>query len=136
MRSRFPTYTPMSTITLSFLTLPLLSDTFSFLSSCFDTSSEKLKATLPCCSVFLRQSCAEGVGEGLDAATLLDALLDTLFAAGFSRVTMLRGGLQPCHHAAGFSSIPMRRMLWDSHALRGLVPNAEHAMVFALFQLI
>ena len=80
MRSRFPTYTPMSTIALSFLTLPLLSDTFSFLPSCFVTSSEKLKATLPCCSVFLRQSCAEGVGEGLDAATLavLDALLDVL----------------------------------------------------------
>ena len=70
----------MSTITLSFLTLPLLSDTFSFLPSCFVTPSEKLKATLPCCSVFLRQSCAEGVGEGLDAATLavLDALLDAL----------------------------------------------------------
>ena len=36
-------------------------------------------------------------------------------AAGFSRVTMRRaaavspcGGLQPCHHAAGFSRVTMR----------------------------
>ena len=70
-------------------TLPLLSTTHGFFAthgsaaihgSCIVTSSEKLKATLPCCSVLFRQSCGEGVGEGLDATTLavLDALLDAL----------------------------------------------------------
>ena len=39
---------------------------------------------------------------------------------------LLCGGLQPCDHAAGFSSVTLRRMLWDSHDLCLLVGLQRH----------